>query len=50
MRYLDHSGQGDTMTTIRFTSLGVDAKVTVDVAEGERRTLLPNTERQMTAR
>jgi ferredoxin len=28
------------MTTIRFTSLGVDAKVTVDVGEGERRTLL----------
>jgi ferredoxin len=27
------------MTTIRFTSLGVDAKVTVDT-EGERRTLL----------
>jgi ferredoxin len=28
------------MTTIRFTSLGGDANVTVDVGEGERRTLL----------
>jgi ferredoxin len=28
------------MTTIRFTSLGVDTKVTVDVGEGERRTVL----------